>query len=72
MAPSRTRSAPNRRARTGASGAKTPSRVTGTVVSTTTAQPGRPASDVTSGSTAEKLENTVLRFSPISTRHRPR
>ena len=72
MAPSSTRSAPNRRARTGASGAKTPSSVTGTVVRTTTAQPGSPASAVTSGSTAEKLEKTVRRFSPIRTRHTPR
>ena len=72
MAPSSTRSAPKRRARTGASGANTPSSVTGTVVRTTTAQPGRPASDRISGSTAAKLENTVRRFSPISTRHTPR
>ena len=72
MAPSSTRSAPKRRASGGASGANTPSRVTGAVVSATTAQPGRPASAVTSGSTAAKLEKTVRRFSPISTRHTPK
>ncbi len=72
MAPRSTRSAPNLRARTGARGAKTPSKVTGTVVRTTNDQPGRPASDVISGSTAEKLEKTVRRFRPISTRQTPR
>ncbi len=72
MAPSRTRSAPKRRARRGASGANTPSRVTGTVVSTTTAHPGSPASALISGSTAAKLEKTVRRFRPISTMQAPR
>ena len=33
-----------------------------------TAQAGSPASAVTSGSTAAKLEKTVRRFSPIRTR----
>ena len=46
--------------------------VTGTVVRTTTAQPGSPASAAASGSTAEKLENTVRRLSPIRTRQSPR
>jgi hypothetical protein len=72
MAPSITFSVPNRRASRGANGAKTPSSVTGAVVSTVTAHPGRPAAAVISGRIAEKLEKTVRRFRPTRTTHTAR